>query len=65
MASFSDGRQYMSQSEEFLRILIKLLIKSKKTSAVNENILGSLQKLSLKYIDFIFYIKISFLNFLQ
>ena len=54
MASFSDGRQYMSQSEEFLRILIKLLIKSKKTSAVNENILGSLQKLSLKYIDFIF-----------
>ena len=47
-ASFSAGRQYMSQSEDFLRLLVKSLMKSKKSSAISENILGSLQKLSLR-----------------
>eukprot|EP00111_Clytia_hemisphaerica_P001469 TCONS_00004204-protein len=47
-ASFSAGRQYMSQSENFLRLLVKSLMKTKKSSAISENILGGLQKLSLR-----------------
>ena len=48
IASFSAGRLYMSKWDEFIKYLIRVMMKSKTESLTSENILGGLQKLSLR-----------------
>lgn len=48
IASFSSGRLYMSNCEEFVKYLVRLMMKLKTESLTSENIVGGLQKLSLK-----------------
>ncbi|XP_066565322.1 lisH domain-containing protein ARMC9 isoform X2 [Amia ocellicauda] len=50
MASLSQGRQYLSQNTALLRVLEKTLKVEEKDSLTRENVLGALQKLSLRRI---------------
>ena len=48
VASFAAGRQYVSQSEAMIKKLVEVLISQKEHSLLCENLLGGLQKLSLR-----------------
>ena len=48
VASFAAGRQYLSQCEAIIRKLVEVMISQKKHPLLCENILGGLQKLSLR-----------------
>ncbi|XP_066503345.1 lisH domain-containing protein ARMC9 isoform X2 [Hoplias malabaricus] len=47
-ASLSDGRAYLSQCSSLLKLLVECLRTEEKDSVARENVLGALQKLSLK-----------------
>jgi len=48
VASFSYGRFYMSQSEGFVQFMVQVMIHCRTDSLTSENIIGGLQKLSLR-----------------
>ncbi|XP_065646971.1 lisH domain-containing protein ARMC9 [Hydra vulgaris] len=48
VASFAVGRLHMSQSSLFINELIALILKTERNTLISENLLGALQKLSLK-----------------
>lgn len=47
-ASLSAGRSYLAQNQSIVHALLSVLKKESKTSLTSENILGTLQKLSLR-----------------
>lgn len=53
VASFAAGRVYLAQSELQIKKLVRMLMKTKNESSISENVLGALQKLSLRYYVFI------------
>lgn len=48
VASFATGRVYLAQSELLIKKLVRMLMKTKNESSISENVLGALQKLSLR-----------------
>ncbi|XP_076879976.1 lisH domain-containing protein ARMC9 isoform X2 [Brachyhypopomus gauderio] len=49
-ASLSEGRMYLSQVPSLLRLLVDCLHTEKKDSVTRENVLGAVQKLSLRRV---------------
>ncbi|XP_032239753.2 lisH domain-containing protein ARMC9 isoform X2 [Nematostella vectensis] len=48
MASLAAGRSYLTQNSDLILVLHSTLVAEKKTSITSDNILGALQKLSLR-----------------
>ena len=48
VASFAVGRLHISQSQTFVNELIALILKTERNTLISENLLGALQKLSLR-----------------
>jgi len=55
------GRTYLSHNEELLRALVENLKAEDRDTITRENVLGALQKLSLRYIILYFYMIMSFI----